>query len=454
MSIEDRVRAATRARTHLVTGIRPLELPDELPARTRQPRLARRWNGWLIPLAAAVAVVAVAATLVLVRDLPRAAPAPATGDVGPARLAPGPWPPAAVNGVPGYYVSLGSDISVKGGGLIVGDAFTGRVLATVPQPVNARFAIVAGAGDGRTFVADALTDGVHPDQLWYLLRIAPGTASQFQLTRLPIDKDHDALILGLALSPDGRTLAVMDLPNGLNPDLRPQPNSPPPAQPVKVGALTLRTYAVSTGQPLRTWTRPWSGRVLPGNENYANLSWLADGHTLAFEYPLGTLENFTAKSSFSVLTLDTAGPGANLTGNARLVFHTPADFACTPGDGLLSPDGRTFFCVGSADNTPASGPPASGKHSPACPPESVTVTAYSTTPGKPERLLYQRSFPCRTPAVGTVAWAGPGGSAIAVIQAGSVPGTPAVSMLTAALMSPAELTPLKISTSATVAIAF
>ena len=47
MSTEDRVRAATRARTDLVTRIRPLELPDELAVRARRPRFARRWNGWL-----------------------------------------------------------------------------------------------------------------------------------------------------------------------------------------------------------------------------------------------------------------------------------------------------------------------------------------------------------------------------------------------------------------------
>lgn len=36
MSIEDRVRAATRARTDLVRDIRPLELPGELPAPVRR----------------------------------------------------------------------------------------------------------------------------------------------------------------------------------------------------------------------------------------------------------------------------------------------------------------------------------------------------------------------------------------------------------------------------------
>ena len=447
MSIEDRLRAAARARTDLVTDIRPLELPDELPWRARRTRPARRWGGWLIPLAAAAAVIAVAVSLVVVRSLPRASPA--SGTVGPVKLAPGAWPPTMVNGVPGYYVSLARYSAVGGPGLIVGDAFTGKVLATVPQPANARFAIVAGAGDGRTFVVDAVTNDDHPNELWYLLRIEPGTGRQFQLTRLPIDKYTDAMVIGLALSPDGRTIAVLDVPNGQSPLLHPDPNSPQFAHRVKVGALTLRTYTVATGQPLRTWTRPWSGLALPGTQNYAGLQWVADGHTLTFEYPLGTVSTFTAKSSVSILALDTTRPGTNLTGDARVVFHTPAGYACLPGDGMLSPDGRTFFCAGSPGATSVSASPR-----PACPPVSVTVAAYSTATGKREQPLYQRSFRCRTPVAGTVAWAGPGGSAIAVIETASVPGTPAASMFTAALMAPGKLTPLKVSASATIAIAF
>ncbi len=435
MSIEERVRAATRARTDLVRDIRSLELPDDLPQRARRPRLARRWGGWLIPLAAAVAVIAVAATLVVVRSLPGASPAPATGT----SVTPGPWPPASVNGVPGYYVKIGSG-GFRDPGLIVGDAFTGKVLATVAQPANARFAIVGGAGDGRTFIVDAETRGEHTNELWYLLRLAPGTAHPVRLTRLPIDPDFDAMILGLALSPDGRTLAVLDLPNGLSPLLHPDPNSPQWAHRVKVGALTLRTYTVATGKLLHTWTRPWSGLALPGNQNFAGLQWLADGRTLAFEYPLGTTGNFTAKSSLSILTLDTTRPGTNLTGDARVVFHTPANYGCLPTAGMLSPDGRTFACAGSPGATPVGVDPH-----PACKPESVTITAYSTATGQREHLLYQQSVPCDMSAGGSIDWAGPGGAVIVMIDV--TPATGVQTPATFAVLSPGKRTPLKVGVS-------
>ena len=70
MSIEDRVRAATRARAALVRDTRDLELPDDLPGRTRRGRRAeraRRWGAWLVPLAAAAVIVALALILAAVR---------------------------------------------------------------------------------------------------------------------------------------------------------------------------------------------------------------------------------------------------------------------------------------------------------------------------------------------------------------------------------------------------
>jgi hypothetical protein len=63
--------AATEATAATVSDIRPLTLPDERStARQRRPALRHAWGGWLIPVAAAVAVVVLAAVLVAVRDLP------------------------------------------------------------------------------------------------------------------------------------------------------------------------------------------------------------------------------------------------------------------------------------------------------------------------------------------------------------------------------------------------
>jgi len=68
VSIEDRVRAATRARADLVTRHRPLDLPAGSHAGARRGQHARRWLGWGTPFAAAALVVALAVVLVVVRQ--------------------------------------------------------------------------------------------------------------------------------------------------------------------------------------------------------------------------------------------------------------------------------------------------------------------------------------------------------------------------------------------------
>jgi hypothetical protein len=130
--------------------------------------------------------------------------------------------------VPRYYVAVQPGASDDQGGLdnadevnpvVVGDARTGRLLATLRPPTGSTFDGVTGAADDRTFVLDvrsvpSVMGGQHVSHGWYLLRITPGAADPVRLTRLPITgRFEDAVIHGLALSPDGRTLAVMFTPN-------------------------------------------------------------------------------------------------------------------------------------------------------------------------------------------------------------------------------------------------
>ena len=86
----------------------------------------------------------------------------------------------------------------------------GKAIATVRPPHGVRFDSVQGASDDRTFVVEG--DSVEPaprhrGDTWYLLRIAPGTARPYELTKLPV-KLPIVADLCYALSPDGRELAV------------------------------------------------------------------------------------------------------------------------------------------------------------------------------------------------------------------------------------------------------
>jgi hypothetical protein len=111
-TVEDKIRAATRAEAATLRELPPLRLPaasGELPGpgAAARARRARRFRIWIAPVTAATAVVAVAISLAIVRDIPNArvvspaGPVPATS----AATAPGHAPATAVRYVQGFYRS-------------------------------------------------------------------------------------------------------------------------------------------------------------------------------------------------------------------------------------------------------------------------------------------------------------------------------------------------------------
>jgi hypothetical protein len=98
MTVKDRLRATTEAISGTMTEVRPLTLPPEGPVRTRPPREPRRWPDWAVPLTAAAVVVALALTLVSIREAGRRPSAASGAEAG--------QPGASVAGfagVPKYY---------------------------------------------------------------------------------------------------------------------------------------------------------------------------------------------------------------------------------------------------------------------------------------------------------------------------------------------------------------
>ena len=100
MSVEDRVRTATRARADLVRDISPLDLPAA--NSVRQPRAPRaRWSTWMAPVTAAAVVVALAVTTVALREVRNGPSVPAanSGQSGTGATAAAAVPPR-------YYAAL------------------------------------------------------------------------------------------------------------------------------------------------------------------------------------------------------------------------------------------------------------------------------------------------------------------------------------------------------------
>jgi hypothetical protein len=222
------------------------------------------------------------------------------------------------------------------------DDRTGKQVMTVPSQAGETWANVAGSADDRTFLltGDLMDSRGSPDAAYhlYLLRIAPGTAHQYRLTKLPITPplgmSHDA-----ALSPDGRQVALLSLS---------------PAGSSTHDTSELRIYSVSSGTPLRTWTT----NLLPSAGQ--NIDWLADGRHVAFNAPAVNDSNVDQER-----VIDAVAPSGDLVTRSQVVF-THSRRGQPPCESLmLTPDGGTVICGTAEGPTNAKPDPECGTRGPA-----------------------------------------------------------------------------------------
>ncbi len=425
-SVEDQVRAATRAAAETLREVRPLRLPPA-PGTARGARPARRFKGWIAPVTAAAAVVALAISLVLVREIPNGRAVP-------------PAPPVSSSAVPRYYVALpGADnfANVPGAPTaVVGDTFTGKRLYTVRPSGADKFVSVSAAADDRTFVLGAnphLSPPAGPmATAWYLLRLTPGSGAGYTVSKLPIPAPApDDLVDATALSPDGTELALAGFQD-----------VPQPANAPQAGASWLRVYSVATGALLHSWSTHQAAF-----SPYTTLSWTAGGNQLAIGY--------TWSGRLGVRMLDAASQGHDLITDSRLAWSvrtsgTSATTRTSPLScalalkALVTPDGKKVVCSAAgalrATKTPSFGGPAC----PAGPPSSdAGFLEYSTATGKLLRTLYAYDTNCVPGGIDTL-WASPSGDkVIGYIRLGLQPLTK-TSVLRFGVFSEHKFTPLPV----------
>ncbi len=373
MSVEDRLRIATRARADLVSDIRPLDLPAREPARLRRAPGSRRWMAWAAPAAAAALVVALAMTLVSVRQARNESPVPAAQ--------PGASAISAADTLPEFYAALNSPFGRGPTPVVVGKTGARAAMATVRPPKGQSFVGVTGAADDRTFVVAAeaypALKGAYSGApvAWYLLRV-PAAGQAARLTKLAIPgQPGGTQVSGIALAPDGSELAIL-FQRGVWAG--------------RSGPLTLSVYSVFTGRALRTWTQQVNGaRIGFGwySGQYANTSitW-QDGRTLAFDEGVYSPPSAHPNPAFAQLdpsfsdvkirTLSLSSPGGSLLAASKVVF-TSRDSSC---DTLqLTLDGKSVFCgtsAGSADRKSSAYDPK--------------IFEYTVATGK-SRLVYRRA---------------------------------------------------------------
>jgi hypothetical protein len=370
MTIEDRLREAGRAVTEQVRELPELTLQAAAEgagsgARRRRRRSWPTRSGWLIPLTAAAAVIAVAGALVATRTLHTSADAgpaasPSASENDSAAGSPNAVPryfvaiPTVLNGIPGIPGKAMADVV---------DSRAGKLLDKIAAPEDGSFAEVGGGADDRTFVlADSL-----PTTSWdrfdlYLLRLVPDAAHPAQLAKLPI-KTVTGIPAGIAVAPDGREVAVAS---------------------VFSNKLTLRVYSLPSGTVLGTWTTHGNAvGALGVPDSTLGLSWLADGRRLAFSI---VEEPGFGWDPVDVRTLNVTQPSGDLLADSRLALRLPGTQtatesgpACTTT--LLTPDGGTVVC---------------GKYASiiGCVTDAPGLVSYSVATGGPARLLYSYRGKC------------------------------------------------------------
>jgi hypothetical protein len=352
-----------------VSDISPLELPAREPVRRPRSSGARRWVSWAAPVTAAAVVVALAVTLVSLRQL-RSAP---TGAVG-ARS--GSSATSAADTVPEFYAALNSPLRPGPTTLVVGRTGARAAISTIRSPQGQSFVAVTGAADDRTFVLAAeaypAQKGVYSGApvAWYLVRVPAAAGQAAKLTKLAVPaQPKGTQVSGIALAPNASELAVLFQRNVWS-------GTP--------GPLTLSLYSMSTGKALRTWTQQADGARIgfgwySGSYSNTSITWL-DGQKLAFDEgvysrPVSSQLD-PVFSDAKIRTLSLSSPGGGLLADSKVVF-TAGNSSC---DTLqLTEDGKSVLCgaSGGSDDSKSSA-------------YDPRIFEYTVATGK-SRLVYRRA---------------------------------------------------------------
>ncbi len=313
-----------------------------------------------------------------------------------------------VGAVPAYYVAVG------GRSAEVGATATGAVLATIRTPAQSAgtFEYVSGAAGDRLFVLAAVR---RLRTELYLLRLNPH-ARAATLSPLPfsVTTGPDLQFAGLALSPDGRKLAV-----ALN-----------SWAPARGGDSRIWVYDLATGSR-REWL--WSGPGLMSSltaKGQASLSWAAGNKTVAFEMQPGSTGWLT-----QVRLLDTGAPGSDL-GKARVVVQSserPDAPLVSIQSPMITPDG-TKIVLGRYQA-------AALRHGSL--PETLSIGEYSSATGQLLASSYEKHYVVPPSDSGnpgpapSILWANPAGTVLIILTGAAVAQeSPAIDMLRDGTLTP------------------
>jgi hypothetical protein len=296
--------------------LRPLQVP------TRRPS----WRPRLLPFAAAAAVIAVITAGALVAGLTTAhkpaAHKPAVSGSAPASL-------------PRFYVTTSS--AGRGIQAVVRASASGKVTGTIPVPSalpvewsDSGGTFVTAAADDRSFII-GVQGGQAPTKNGLDLRLfrfaITAAGKPGHLTELAPAPMRNQTTEGIALSPDGKLLAVSLM------------NNSPAHSVAAIQVLNLATGAT------RTWTAPARSVYIPGPP-----SWADGSRLIAFTW-LRSTQSGLMSAPRGIRLLDTTAPGDNLVTGTVIVPSGKVSGGSIVS-ALITPDGRHVIVVTWRDLTP------------------------------------------------------------------------------------------------------
>jgi hypothetical protein len=400
-SVEDQVRAATRAQAATMRAVGPLRLTPaagDVLERTRPARQARRPRAGLAPAAAAAAVLAVAISLVTVRSLsngPLVPPAASSSSYSYSSTA----TEQLSAGTPRYYAAVTPLAGRHADGLVVADTGTGKTVATVAPPAGQTFTSVSAAADDRTFVGYAMpaTGSRAQAGTWYEVRFTPGAAAPARLWRLRVPPLAD--VQSMAVSESGSKLAVvLDDPEG-------QPK-------------TLQVYSVTTGRLLHAWPHGLSGffnsESWQAGMQTPELTWIDGDQDLAFPSIFVFQQNKNVPATWipQIWRLRLGRGGSNVIAGSNLVWsmnHDPVNSTspqrCLPySTPMLSANGETVVCESTSAALTQTGPNTYRQIPNKAARWTVSWLAFAITAPGTARTLYSTTVPAGKGIALQTAW--------------------------------------------------
>ena len=336
----ERLRDALTAAADVMAESDAAAVITPVPQRPGRPRRAR---AWLIPLTAAACVVAViAASALLTGNLARtssSASQPAYPGFSVCEPLPAAGPGTAV---PRFYVT--TDVAARQVQLQVRRTSDCAITAVVSLPAGWLLTggISAAAGD-RTFFtaafsakrcpiqggAGGISVAAHQTRFFRFAVNDQGRAGRLTVVGPPVS----GIVGPIAASPDGSRIAF-NAADG---------NFVGPGKACGGGEASgaaIRVIDLATGK-IRTWE---TGEMPPAPAGTGvtphEVSWMADGRTLAVSY-VWPASNSGPQLSMAVAGLDTASGGGSLQAHSHVLWSEPKNCVSCVEEALISPDGKS-----------------------------------------------------------------------------------------------------------------